>query len=163
MEIELASFSVPWREGDFRELIARDGAVFLCARCKRALPCYDEASGAFSTVAEGSVAGYAGMYYVSAGLSDDGMTVYEGIADIVNVAVRPLLRRRGVGRLLLDALRSESESLALGILTLEVRRSNAAARGLYESLGFAEVGTRRNYYTKPREDAILMDLRLGRI
>ena len=52
--------------------------------------------------------------------------------------------------------------LALGgrILRLEVREHNQTARGLYQSLGFREVGRRRDYYTQPTEDAILMDLDL---
>ena len=46
-------------------------------------------------------------------------------------------------------------------ITLEVRESNAPAIGLYQKLGFVEVGRRKNYYEKPREDAILMDLNLS--
>ena len=51
---------------------------------------------------------------------------------------------------------ADARDRGLAFLTLEVRQSNAPARALYESCGFAVVGTRRGYYEKPREDALLM-------
>ena len=76
-------------------------------------------------------------------------------ADVMNVAVHPQHRRKGVGeRLVLalcDALCDEHTSL-----TLEVRASNAPAISLYEKLGFAQVGLRRNYYRNPKEDALIL-------
>ncbi len=78
--------------------------------------------------------------------------------NIDNVAVAPAFRRRGIAdALVTDAVRrARAEELAF--LTLEVRASNAPAIRLYEKHGFREVGRRRNYYEKPREDAILMTL-----
>lgn len=80
----------------------------------------------------------------------------EGSID--NVAVDPAFRRRGVGdALVADAIRRGREQ-ALAFLTLEVRSGNEAALRLYEKHGFVPVGRRKNYYEKPREDAILMTL-----
>jgi ribosomal-protein-alanine N-acetyltransferase len=80
-------------------------------------------------------------------------------AEIVTIATRPGARRRGLARRLLD--HQSRELLASGIATLylEVSSSNAAARGLYESLGFRPAGLRRNYYDRGgglREDAVVM-------
>ena len=75
---------------------------------------------------------------------------------IGNVAVRQALRRQGIGdRLLweLDALAAEEK---LRFLTLEVRSGNEPAKALYRKHGYEETGLRRNYYTAPREDALLM-------
>ena len=80
----------------------------------------------------------------------------EGSVD--NVAVAPEHRRRGIAdALVADAVRCAREA-ELAVLTLEVRASNDPAIRLYEKHGFREVGRRRNYYEKPREDAILMTL-----
>jgi ribosomal-protein-alanine N-acetyltransferase len=70
--------------------------------------------------------------------------------------VRPAARRRGIGRALTLSLCAEARERDLAFLTLEVRESNLPARRLYESCGFADVGVRKNYYEKPREDAVLM-------
>jgi ribosomal-protein-alanine N-acetyltransferase len=71
------------------------------------------------------------------------------------IAVAPEYRRQGVAEAILSAfLRFGREHLAF--LTLEVRESNAPAIALYEKLGFQVVGRRKNYYTQPREDAVLM-------
>lgn len=78
---------------------------------------------------------------------------------ILNVAVHPGRRRAGIGALLMhEALREARERRAEAV-TLEVRRSNAWARRLYASLGFDEVGVRRNYYGRG-EDALIMRLAL---
>ena len=80
----------------------------------------------------------------------------EGSVD--NVAVAPSHRRGGVAdALVADAIRRAKEK-ELSFLTLEVRASNTPAIRLYEKHGFREAGHRKNYYEKPREDAILMTL-----
>ena len=75
-------------------------------------------------------------------------------SDVLTVAVAPSARRGGIGRALcealIDALGGKSD-----VIFLEVRESNAPARALYASMGFAETGKRRGYYQDPREDAIL--------
>ena len=80
----------------------------------------------------------------------------EGSID--NVAVAPAARRGGVGDALVrDAVR-RGRAQELAFITLEVRAGNEPALRLYEKHGFLPVGRRKNYYEKPREDAILMTL-----
>ena len=76
--------------------------------------------------------------------------------DMMNVAVHPDFRRQGVARALILALTEELKNRGSHCLTLEVRASNDPARALYESLGFALAGTRRNYYHNPKEDALIL-------
>jgi ribosomal-protein-alanine N-acetyltransferase len=75
-----------------------------------------------------------------------------------NVAVRSEHRRHGVGRALLDAVLVESGRLGACAAFLEVRASNGPAQALYERCGFALTGRRRNYYSQPTEDALIMSL-----
>ena len=79
---------------------------------------------------------------------------------ITNVAVSPACRRQGIGRALVRALVSHARSQGLTFVTLEARASNAPAIALYEGAGFRRVGVRRNFYTAPTEDAVLMTLYL---
>lgn len=75
---------------------------------------------------------------------------------VLDVAVRPAMARRGVGRLLLGELYREARAAGCRRATLEVSDANAPARALYASEGFVVVGRRPNYYND-RSDAILMD------
>jgi len=79
---------------------------------------------------------------------------------ILNVAVDPVHRRRGIARQLLQELLERSRSYGFSLATLEVRRSNLAALALYRNLGFREVGVRKGYYAEENEDAIVMVLDL---
>lgn len=72
---------------------------------------------------------------------------------INNLAVRPEMRRRGLGSRLLDAVMKEAGKLGAASLMLEVRESNTAARRLYERAGFNVHSVRKSYYTNPVEDA----------
>ncbi len=76
-----------------------------------------------------------------------------GEADMLNLAVRPEYRRQGLGRQLVEEL---IRRLDAHCLTLEVRVSNEPAKTLYESMGFVQVGRRKNYYEKPKEDALIL-------
>jgi len=78
--------------------------------------------------------------------------VGEGEHEILNLAVDPAARRRGVA----TALAKELLALARGDTFLEVRASNVAARNLYEKLGFHQAGVRQAYYHSPPEDGIVM-------
>src|SRR3954470_11155024 len=71
---------------------------------------------------------------------------------INNLAVLPEFRRQGVASTLLAFVLQQGAKLGAGRATLEVRRSNDAARALYERFGFAVAGVRSGYYTKPVED-----------
>ena len=95
---------------------------------------------------DGAVAGYVGCQTVL----DEGY--------ITNVAVSPACRRQGIGRALVGALASHARGQGLSFVTLEVRASNAPALALYEGAGFRRVGVRKNFYTAPAEDAVLMTL-----
>lgn len=75
---------------------------------------------------------------------------------INNLAVRPPYRRQGIGHALLRFVLAEGARLGARRATLEVRRSNDAARELYGRLGFAAAGVRRAYYTNPVEDALVL-------
>lgn len=125
--IERACFSLPWTEEMLLEELES-----LNTSCIVAVTEQEE------------VLGYASLTVVL----DEGY--------INNVAVRREYRRRGVASELLRVFFRFAEANRLAFLTLEVRESNLAARGLYQKYGFQEVGRRRNYYDKPREDALLM-------
>ena len=75
---------------------------------------------------------------------------------ITNVAVSPDCRRQGIGRTLIEELKKRAAQSGLSFITLEARASNAPAIALYEGAGFLQVGVRRNFYTAPTEDAVLM-------
>ena len=82
---------------------------------------------------------------------------------INNLAVRPELRGRGLGTLLLERVLDEAARLGAPHATLEVRRSNAAARRVYERAGFELAGVRTSYYTNPIEDALILSRAGGRV
>lgn len=77
---------------------------------------------------------------------------------ITNVAVSPDARRQGIARALIAKLTDEARAARLAFVTLEVRASNTPAIALYEGAGFGRVGVRKNFYTAPTEDAVLMTL-----
>lgn len=77
---------------------------------------------------------------------------------LMNLAVRPSMRRKGIGQALaLDAVRIGG-GLAASRAVLEVRTSNEAAQSLYRKMGFVPISTRRQYYANPTEDAVIMEL-----
>jgi ribosomal-protein-alanine N-acetyltransferase len=82
---------------------------------------------------------------------------------INNLAIRPEQRRHGIGRVLLTTVLDEAARLGAPHATLEVRRSNTAARGLYECAGFTIAGVRTSYYTNPIEDALILSRSGGRV
>lgn len=100
------------------------------------------------------------IYIVRAeGVRVAGFCAFWRIADqihINNLAVRPELRGRGLGRLLLTQVLHAGDAMAAPSATLEVRRSNTAALHLYETAGFRVTGVRPSYYTHPVEDALVL-------
>ena len=92
-------------------------------------------------VEDGVVAGYVGS-----------QTVLQE-ADMMYIAVADTHRRRGIARALVEELIRQLDAYQL---SLEVRSSNAPAIALYEALGFVQVGLRKNYYRKPKEDALIL-------
>ena len=124
--LERECFSMPWNERMLEDALYNDNACFIVAE--------DD---------EGNVIGYAGLNTVL----DEGY--------INNIAVEDAARRHGVASALLDVF-CRFAAVNLAFLTLEVRKSNAAAIALYEKYGFQQVGLRKGFYQHPREDAIIM-------
>jgi [ribosomal protein S18]-alanine N-acetyltransferase len=81
-------------------------------------------------------------------------------AHINNLAVLPELRGQGLGTQLLEAVIAEALHLGAILLTLEVRQSNEPALRLYEKAGFYREGLRKNYYTNPIEDALILSRKI---
>lgn len=79
-------------------------------------------------------------------------------AEILNLAVKPEYRRRGVGCALVKALLEVLARESVLQVFLEVRESNAGAIRFYQALGFREVGKRRGYYREPEEAALILAL-----
>jgi ribosomal-protein-alanine N-acetyltransferase len=131
LEIERASFSMPWSRGAFVYEIEKN----------RVARCWVMREG-------GRVAGYLCLWEVA----DE--------VHITNVAVRPACRRRGIARALLARVLDDASRRALSVVGLEVRPTNAEARALYESFGFRVVGRRRGYYYDTGEDALIMEAKL---
>lgn len=98
----------------------------------------------FVAKCEQKIVGYCGMYTVL----DEGY--------VTNIGVLPDYRRRGIGCELLNALIKYCKDVNISFLSLEVRQSNAAAIKLYKKFEFKTVGTRKNFYRDPTEDANIM-------
>ncbi len=127
MEVEKLSFKIPWsRESFFDELTKNEFAIY------------------FSAAVEDRVVGYAGMWKVF----DEG--------HITNIAVHPQYRGNGIGSRLLENLIEKAKNTGIIRMTLEVRKGNLAARGLYKKYGFDAGGLRKAYYADNGEDAIIM-------
>jgi ribosomal-protein-alanine N-acetyltransferase len=84
-----------------------------------------------------------------------------GELHINNVAVRSEYRRRGIGAALLNRVLQEARKRQAKAAFLEVRSANYAAQSLYEKCGFSAIARRANYYSEPREDAVVMSVVLG--
>lgn len=127
LEIERASYPTPWSLAMFSAELAKPGSL--------ALGAYLE---------DGDLVGYAVV------------SRYVDAWHVMNVAVAPPYRRRGIARVLLERLFEITGEDPRRGHTLEVRVSNAEAIRLYERLGFERRGLRRGYYTDNREDALIM-------
>lgn len=125
-EIEKECFSKPWSEKAIKTEMNNDLSYFIVAKVRN------------------EVVGYGGMYSV----------MCEGY--IYNIAVKFKYRRFGIGKDIVNGLVNYSKNKNLKFLSLEVRKSNAPAINLYSSCGFEYAGNRKNFYTNPIEDAIIM-------
>lgn len=124
--LEKLCFSDPWSENSIAYELTSRLSYWLVA------------------VENGEVVGYIGSQSVL------------GESDVMNVAVHPDHRRKGVAEALVLALAKDLKERDNVCLTLEVRVSNEPAIALYEKLGFTQVGRRPNYYRNPREDALIL-------
>jgi len=129
--IEADAFSSPWSAETFASLLERPGLELLVLE--------EDHEG---------VIGYAVLWCIL----DQG--------ELANVAVTPRLRGRGLGSHLLSQVLDLARERGIETLFLEVRASNAKALELYRRFGFADVGRRKGYYERPREDALIMAAKL---
>lgn len=118
----------PWSRESFVEALESGSFIILCAK----------------DMQTSKIVGYSVIYCVL------------DQADLANIAVLPNCRGQKIGKLLLEKTLKKAIEMGVSEVFLEVRESNGAARGLYLSSGFVEIGTRRNYYVNPRENAVLM-------
>lgn len=125
-KIEEKVFAHPWSADSIKNLLK------------------DDKSAVFVALKENKVTGYCGVNTVL----DEGY--------ITNIAVLEEYRRKGIGEALVKAFCGYAEKTGLAFLTLEVRKSNLPAIKLYEKNGFKKVGERKDYYSSPKENALLM-------
>jgi len=125
-ELETLCFSDPWSERSVASELENKLSYWLVA------------------VEDDRVAGYVGSQTVL------------GWTDMMNIAVHPDHRRKGIAAQLVTHLEKALKARESTCLTLEVRKSNEPAKALYGKLGFQEVGVRPRYYHNPREDALIL-------
>ncbi|MFQ6069317.1 MAG: ribosomal protein S18-alanine N-acetyltransferase [Candidatus Aminicenantales bacterium] len=129
LKIEKLSFPTPWHESTFRGEIHNklfSHPLVIVHRFKR------------------QIIGYLIYWQV------------EDEVHINNIAIHPDYRRKGIAETVLSKLFTEVSKKGIKRITLEVRPSNHAALSLYRKLGFVVLGLKRNYYTTPREDALVL-------
>ena len=133
-DLEKLCFSTPWSKKSLDDQVENPRAFFVVA------------------VEGDSVLGYGGMHCVSSECYLD------------NIAVFRHHRRKGVATAIIGALEKHAREINSDFLSLEVRRSNWRANDLYFKCGFEEEGRRKNFYTDPMEDALILTkwLRKGR-
>ena len=130
LAIEKKSYSTPWSPISFKNEI------------------YSPYSIALAAMLGGTVAGYVIANY----RFDEG--------HVLNLTVHPEHTRKKIGSRLMEIVLDMLTQKGCAMAYLEVRAGNAAARRLYEKLGFRETGRRKFYYADPFEDAVLMSLAL---
>ena len=86
-----------------------------------------------------------------------GIMIVADEAELLNVAVTESLRGHGIATVLLDKLMTDAKNAGCTGMLLEVRSHNCAAQHLYKKKGFTELGVRKNYYSNPADDAIIME------
>ncbi len=130
-KLEQTIFPDAWSLGSLEETYEQERTLLLGAWMKETL------------------AGYLILYYVL----DEG--------EIARIAAAPAARRKGVGSSLLEELENRCGEIKVQRLLLDVRAGNETARSFYRGHGFQEDGKRKNFYTNPVEDGILMSKDLG--
>lgn len=126
LSIERDSFTHPWSEGAFVAELEKSSSHCIVA------------------ILNDKVVGYAVL----------GVVLDEG--SLLDIAVDKAYRRQGVAKLLFDELLRIANDTKLSFITLEVRNSSTPAISLYKAMGFERVAVRKNYYSSPVEDAVLM-------
>lgn len=128
--IEEETFSIPWTKEAMAASLKNEDNVYLVAEYN------------------GKIAGYCGMWGIA------------GEGQINNVAVDKCYRGKGIAFRMMKAFIEEARKKNLTEFTLEVRESNLAAIRLYEKSGFKKEGVRKDFYDSPKENAIIMWLRI---
>ena len=126
MEIETDLLAMPWTKEGMFTFLTREDTMFFVVEEKN------------------RILGYCSMQTVL----DEG--------DILNVAVCRDRQKEGIGYFLVNSMLMLAEAQGIHLVHLEVREGNGSARRLYQRLGFLEDGLRKNYYTDPQENAVLM-------
>lgn len=127
-EIEAAAFSTPWSQNMFSMSIA-DADNQSC----------------FVALFDKKVVGYIVLLHCF----EDG--------ELLNIATAPEMRNMGIAKKLMDKMLSFMKEKNVTRILLEVRESNTPAKTLYEKYGFSRIGVRKNYYSKPTENAVVME------
>ena len=141
--IERESFGEPWSKNIFLDLLDYPLAVCFVALEQPPVGIAD------TPFQKGAVAGYLIAYHL-----------FEEM-QILNIAVKESIRHRKIATKLFGVIFDYAKNENIQEFTLEVRTSNTGAIKLYKKLGFKIDGVRKNYYANPKEDAVLMSLRLG--
>lgn len=126
IDIEIKSFSTPWSRTSFYSEIYNKHSINKVATI------------------DGKICGYICV------------RCFEEECHLLNLAVHPEYRRRGIATLLLKTIISKLKEKKCRFIFLEVRASNIIAQRMYEKVGFSPVGVRKKYYINPTEDAIIM-------
>lgn len=126
LEIERQSFSNPWSEQSLIESAEDRNNIYFVVKI------------------EDEIAGYCGCK----GIFDEG--------HILHIAIKEKYRGRGIGKEFLREVMHRVKDKGLNKFTLEVRESNEFAIKLYKGLGFEELGKRKDFYTNPIEDGVIM-------
>lgn len=135
--IESETSASPWSRDSIACDIEKNADAYIAVLC-----CGGE-DRAGETAAR--IAGYADMWMIA------------GEAQLNNIAVDEDMRGRGYGRMMLEHMMDECVRHGCENMTLEVRKSNAAAISLYSGCGFVQAGIRPRYYLDNNEDAVIMD------
>lgn len=127
-EIERQCFSKPWSENAIAAELSNDTAYFYVAK------------------AGGETVGYIGMHCAA----DE--------CYVANVGVAQNYRGEGIGSSLVNYAIERAREMKMSFISLEVRPSNETAVKIYERFGFERVGLRKNFYSEPKEDGLIMTL-----
>ena len=127
-EIETLCFSTPWSRKSFADSMANNKVITL-----------------FTATLDNQIAGYICLFH----LFEEG--------ELLNIAVKPDFRKRGIAQQLINKMFELFKQKDVTRITLEVRESNTNAKNLYLKNGFKPIGIRKNYYTSPLENGIVME------
>lgn len=130
-EIEANCFSAPWSRKSFADGMKNP-----------------DIQSYFTAFYNNKIVGYICLFHIF----EDG--------ELLNIAVSPSYRKMGIAQSLIDYMVEYLKQKGINRITLEVRKSNIAARSLYEKNGFRQFAVRKNYYSEPFEDGIIMEKKL---